>query len=857
MSIRKRFLQVACVSVLTAIALIGQSAPSPASASSPSVGIREQIVPAGAIAYIIRRDTPEIINYRDFLVAKGYAVTIVPLGAVLGTDFSAFDMTIIADDTGYLNSWGIPPSTTAQVAQILAGNKPILGIGEGGYAFFGQVPNFIGWPQGWHGPQTLVRRAPGAPAVIYASLPPDPIKVYANPSNEVGIYISPTVPSGVIPVGLEVPSSDHASLIFQGCHFLWGFSDEPAKMTGDGQQLFENYVQYARFFQCPPQPPPPPPDNCFRLVKSAVPVNGTTVAPGAVIEYSIGYALVAGANCPQEGRLVDVVPADTAYVPGSASDGISPAADGSLTWAVTGSGVKTFKVIVLDTACRPATPLAGAPGGVITNKATLYLPPFAPVTSNLVTHKVQCGPVSFPNDKPPYAEDEIQINPYPIIAGKPTEVSVKVHNNTSSPVTAVVRFQASPDKFGIGLSFSDFATKTVIIPGNSTVLVKTTTTFAATGHYCIQIRVDVQTAAGGVVSIFTQRNLDVTEDLKPGVTDVLTFTVKNAEPFPATINLVVINTCPGWTATVNPSSVNLPPGGTTTAQLLVTPPNPITFGSGCHIDVQGWLVDPTTNLPKLIGGIRKLDVPPIHLPHPDIPWEEKEITVNPDPPVVGQPAQICVELQNPLPVPRTVTPAYAVADFGAGIPFTPVATQNFTLPPNSIAKYCVPWTPSPGGTLHRCIQVTLKQPNYLDDRSQRNVNVVRPLPGGFATLRVPAVIKNPDGISHTLQLQTILLGIDPAWVLDIKTETGGLLPAVIGPGQTLRILIGLLLPAQEAAALRAQGLSGALATAADDPRTGDGSSVQVNVLFDGASVGGFTVEIGPPTSMKLPLVVKQ
>jgi hypothetical protein len=798
---------------------------------------------SGTIAYVFRRDTPAILNYRDFLASKGYTVTLVPLGAVLGTDFSTFDLTVIADDTGYLNTWGIPPDTAAQVAKILAGNKPILGIGEGGYAFFGQVPDFIGWPHGWHGPQTLVRRATGAPAAIFASLPPDPIKVYENPSNEVGIYLS-AIPSDVTPVGLEVPTEDHASLIAQGCHFLWGFSDEPAKMTGDGQTLLANYVEYARVFQCSPQTPPPPPDNCFQLAKSAVPTSGTTVAPGAVIQYSITYAINVNPalNCPQEGRLVDVVPPDTVYVPGSASDGIAPAADGSLTWVVTGSGTKTFKVIVLDTACRPDA------AGFITNKATLYLPTFAPVTSNLVTHKVQCGPVGFPNDKPPYAEDEIQITPYPIIAGKPTEVSVKVHNNTDSPVTAVVHFQASPDKFGIGLSFSDFATKTVTIPANSTVLVKTTTTFAATGHYCIQVRVDVQTG-NGVVSIVTQRNLDVTEDLKPGVTDVLTFTVKNPESFAATINLVVINTCPGWTATVNPSSVNLPPGGTTTAQLLVTPPNPITFGSGCHIDVQGWLVDPTTNLPKLIGGIRKLDVPPIHLPHPDIPWEEKEITVTPDPPVVGQPAQICIELQNPLPVPRTVTVEFAVADFGAGIPFTPVTTQSFTLPPNSIAKYCVPWTPAPGGTLHRCIQVTLKQPNYPDDRSQRNITLVRPLPGGFTTLRVPAIIQNPDGISHTLQLQITPLGIDPGWAVDVRTVTGGVIPPTIGPGETLRILIGLT--------PRPTGMSGAVAASPPDPRIGDGSSAQVNVLFDGASVGGFTVEFGQPVVVNLPIVRRQ
>ncbi|BCX03012.1 MAG: hypothetical protein KatS3mg053_0950 [Candidatus Roseilinea sp.] len=837
MSISKRFLRAACAGALAAATAITQSAPA-------NAGARGQIVPPGNIAYVIRRDTPEILSYRNFLVSKGYAVTIVPLGLVLSTDFGAFDLTIIADDTGSLNTWGIPPSTAAQVAKILVARKPILGIGEGGYAFFGQVPAFIGWPQGWHGPQALVNRAAGAPPSIFAGLPPDPIRVYNNPSNEVGIFLGAGVPADAQPIGLEPPAPDHASLIREGCHFLWGFSDGPDKMTANGQTLFENYVQYARFFQCAPNPTPPPQD-CYRLVKSATPVSGTTVTPGAVIEYSISYAInpSGGPICPKEGKLVDVVPADTAFVPGSASDGISPAADGSLTWSVAGTGMKTFKVIVLDTVCRPGV------RRTITNKAVLYLPSYLPVPSNVVTHNVQCPPIGFPNDKPPYAEDEIQITPYPIIAGRPTEVSVKVSNNTGSTVTAIVRFQASPDKFGIGLSFGDFATKTVTIPANSTVLVKTTTTFAAPGHYCIQIRVDVQTQ-NGVVSIFTQRNLDVTEDLKPGVTDVLSFTVKNPESFAATINLVVINTCPGWTATVNPASVTLPPGGTTTAQLLVTPPNLILLGSGCHIDVQGWLVDPTTNLPKLIGGIRKLDVPPVRLPHPDIPWEEREISTRPDPAVAGQPAQICVELQNPLPFSRTVTLEYAVADFGAGIPFTPVATQTFTLPPNSIDKYCVPWTPAPGGTLHRCIRVTLKQPNYRDDHSQRNITIVRPLPGGFGQIRISARITNPDGISHTLQLQTNLLGFYPSWQPDLRLDDGRPLPSEIGPGQTLGILIGLLLPAQNMQAQNAE------VAAANDPRVGDASSIQVNVLFDGASVGGFTVEFAPPAKVNMPILLK-
>ena len=101
------------------------------------------------------------------------------------------------------------------------------------------------------------------------------------------------------------------------------------------------------------------------------------------------------------------------------------------------------------------------------------------------------------------------------------------------------------------------------------------------------------------------------------------------------------------------------------AALSVTPPN-MPLGTACHIDVQGWIGG------ELIGGIRKLDVPPVHLPPGDPPWNEKEIVAIPDPPVAGQAGQICVQLNNPLPIPRTVSIQFSEADFGAGIPFTPI-----------------------------------------------------------------------------------------------------------------------------------------------------------------------------------------
>jgi hypothetical protein len=802
---------------------------------------REPVV-TGRIAYVYRGDAEDAAAFRFLLASRGYGVTLVPLGDVLATDFNAFDLILVADDTGSLDQWGLPGLTDGQVLQITAPNKPILGVGEGGYAFFGRLSLFIGWPQGWHGPDDDLNRSAVAPSAVYSApnlIPPDPVQVYARPVNAVSIFLA-GLPSSALPIGDENPDTDHAPLILEGCRFLWGYGGHPRAMTAAGQDLFHNLVEYALHFQCPP-PPNPEPKVCAAVSKTANPPDGTPVAPGSIIEYTLVYTYSNSADCnnTRETRLVDSVPADTMLVPGSASGGISPGFDGALAWPVVpgpGGVTRTFQVRVADTQCVNQR--------TVNNRAALVAPDRPPVISNIVSHPVDCPPINLPNDEPPYAEDEVQIQPYPILAGKPTAVSVRLINSAATSIPVTVSWQASPDKFGIGLSFNTLATKAVTIPAGGAVIVSATITLAATGHYCIQIRVD----SPGYAPIFTQRNLDVTEDLRPGVPDTLTFKVGNPTGALADIALVVINTCPGWTAVVSPSMlVNMLPGQVRDAQLIVTPPNPAVLGSGCHIDVQGWATGPGGGPPELLGGIRKLDVPPVNLPV-DVqpPWLEPEITLRFNPPAVGRPNQICVLLQNPLPAARNVTLEYAVADFGAGIGFATVATRTFTLPPASAGRYCADWTPAAGGTLHRCILVTLKQAGYQDMRSQLNVDLAAGLPSLPLPGFVPFRIGNPDLVTHTLQLVPTVYGIDPYWkpVFRRRGPVPDPPPVEIGPGEFLDLEMGL---ANVGAPARGPQAPPA------DYRFGDLSRVDVSVRLDGAEVGGFTVQLGIHQA-RLPLV---
>jgi hypothetical protein len=200
-------------------------------------------------------------------------------------------------------------------------------------------------------------------------------------------------------------------------------------------------------------------------------------------------------------------------------------------------------------------------------------------------------------------------------------------------------------------------------------------------------------------------------------------------------------------------------------------------------------------------------------------------------------------LQNPLAITQTVTVVFSVADFGAGIGFKPVTTQSFNLPPNSINKYCVPWTPSTSGTLHRCVLVTLQQPGYQDMYSQHNVDIRRISSSGLGGLNVPFVIGNPDLVSHHLELIPTIYGLVPDWQVSFFTNPGDPPPDVLGPGESVNLNMILI------------GLNKNFQSITSGSKFGDVAKIEVAVLLDGEQVGGFTVLIDN-LQLFLPLLQK-
>lgn len=209
------------------------------------------------VAYVFTSDTAAAKSFNDLLTRHGMAVSLIPIDEIIKTDFRQFALTIVANDTGNQATWG---TAAGQVAQI-ATNSKVLGIGEGGYAFFGQVENSsgkpglaIGYPNGIHNSALAVypvdpnlaffRTAynTGAAGGVALQIYTDNVPNVAISARVLGV--------NVLPTGYEDANGNFSTLVSEGCNHLWGFTADPAKMTANGRNLLINAVQQAMNMPC-------------------------------------------------------------------------------------------------------------------------------------------------------------------------------------------------------------------------------------------------------------------------------------------------------------------------------------------------------------------------------------------------------------------------------------------------------------------------------------------------------------------------------------------------------------------------------------------------------------------------------
>jgi phosphodiesterase/alkaline phosphatase D-like protein len=193
------------------------------------------------IAHIYSTDDTGANSYKSLLEDNGYSVTLIAMSDVATTDFSTYDLIIVDSDTG---SWDDPASVSA----VDGSANPIIGLGEGGYDFFGQLGLNTGRPHGWHGSNNSIYIVDTSHPIFNMpnsiTIPEDTIIQLYTTTNHVGIDL-PSIPENVVVLGREADEVEHYPLTLENDRYLfWGFTASPESMTQVGKDLFLNVVDF-------------------------------------------------------------------------------------------------------------------------------------------------------------------------------------------------------------------------------------------------------------------------------------------------------------------------------------------------------------------------------------------------------------------------------------------------------------------------------------------------------------------------------------------------------------------------------------------------------------------------------------
>ena len=458
-------------------------------------------------------------------------------------------------------------------------------------------------------------------------------------------------------------------------------------------------------------------------------------------------------------------------------------------------------------------------------------------------------PVHRPRD-PVYAETEIGVDPYPVLPGQPVKLSVELHNPTSQDQVVTATFSIAP--FGIGLPFSTNAISPnpvpIFVPANGAARGFTTWTPPDwSGKFCVQVLLEIADHE----AIWSRRNIDVGEPLRPGEPHSLDFQV-GGWPYqePVTVTLGLVPHRPGWEVSLSQQTlVNVQPAEPVTVTLTVTPALDAELGSGEPIvDVEAY-VDNT-----LLGGFRKLDIPPIplHKPH-EKSYAESEIAIDPYPPQVGQETSVSVELANTGDTPAEVEVAFGWARFGMGIPFTSTGmlppTRTVMLAPQITTTVAVTWTPSAAG--HQCVLVRLNDVDgdYQEQWSQRNVDVEE-RPPCDVTKTFTFTVYNDSPFTATVDVGMITFNVPADWQVSVSPSGS----VEIGPYGEATITVTVTIPCGSGS----RSAYGQREIDALQVEAGSVPTVDVEGYIDGELAGGIEIQFVPPEEryLYLPILLR-
>lgn len=198
------------------------------------------------IAYIYAHDMTRATEYQAFLTTKGYDVSLFDTNQLGTINFADFSLIMIGENSGYLNKWG----DHLRQSQITGSGLPILGLGEGGYAYFGTQSLNIGWGLGSHFAGTSVYiPSPGhqiftSPNLL--SIPSDSILALYTTSTSCVVFY-PFSPGDAVSFATLSSGSGRCVLVQQTSkYFLWGFDGSPSTLTDQGKLLLLNVINFMK-----------------------------------------------------------------------------------------------------------------------------------------------------------------------------------------------------------------------------------------------------------------------------------------------------------------------------------------------------------------------------------------------------------------------------------------------------------------------------------------------------------------------------------------------------------------------------------------------------------------------------------
>jgi Disaggregatase related len=209
--------------------------------ASMSAEPTEMFLPRIACIYWYNSQLAE--SCQSLLQAHGCSATLIRSDDLLEHALDGYDLIMIATDTSHPNVW----ADEQAVAALVESGKPVLGLGEGGYRFFGELGLAIGYPNGASDTFDSIYALDPSSSLFdtpyHVAIPEDRVvPLYSGTTDSVMIYLWPAPPENVTPFGRKANDQGYYPLVAEQGHLLWGFTGSPDQMTETGKHLFLNAV---------------------------------------------------------------------------------------------------------------------------------------------------------------------------------------------------------------------------------------------------------------------------------------------------------------------------------------------------------------------------------------------------------------------------------------------------------------------------------------------------------------------------------------------------------------------------------------------------------------------------------------